>query len=363
MKNMVSVVIPTYKEVKNIPVLSEKLAACFKSNKTDYEIIIVDDNSNDGTEEVVSSIKKKFNINLIVRKTERGLSSAVITGFKQVKGTTVIVMDADLSHPVEAIPQMMKAIDEKGADFVIGSRNVPGGSADTFNWYRKLNAFVSRTMARPFAKVTDPMAGFFCFPSRILTEKVLASLNPIGWKIGLELLVKANPSNVIEVPIKFNERLYGESKLTFKEQFNYLKHLWRLFDYKYKSLLEIIKFALVGGTGTLVDLLVLFGTHGLLDIRFEIAKVISFIVAVTSNFILNRAFTFPEARGNHWVRQYTRFVGTCIIGFVVNWSISVYLNRYIPFFTTHYLIASLLGIISGMTINFVGSKFFAFNKK
>ncbi len=360
MKNKISIIVPTYKEAKNIPVLAEKINSALKKHKLGYEIIIVDDNSRDGIENAVIRLKKKYPVTLKVRVDERGLSSAVIEGFRIAKGDVFVVMDADLSHPPEKIPELIGKILNDGAEFVVGSRFVEGGSALHFDWYRKLNAWISKMLARPFTSVKDPMAGFFAFPKSILTN--LEELNPLGFKIGLEVIVKCKPRKVVEIPIQFQERLYGESKLSFKEQVLYLFHLRRLFMYKYRHLAEFIQFALIGGIGMMVDLFFVFLSYGILSLPFRAARVIGFVFALTNNFLLNRRFTFPHSKDGNIVHQYISFLAVCLVGFGINWAISVYLFEHLPFFNRYYLVAAFMGILGGLVVNFVGSKVFVFSK-
>ena len=267
MKNkLVSIVVPTYKEAENIPELIKKIDDAMAS-RYNYEVVIVDDNSNDGIDKKVEQLQKeKKSVRLKVRTNERGLSSAVIAGLKLSKGDIFLVMDADLSHPPEKIPEIIDQILMNNADFVIGSRFVKGGGVAHFDWFRKLNAWVSKLLARPFSKATDPMAGFFAFPRHIIEDKY-DLLNPLGFKIGLEIIVKASPKNLQEIPIQFQERLHGESKLSLKEQLYYVLHIVRLYEYKYQSLIELIKFSIIGGLGTIINpmvfllLLIFFISH------------------------------------------------------------------------------------------------------
>lgn len=362
----VSIIVPTFKEAKNITPLSEQIDRAMKDAKLTYEIIVVDDDSQDGIIEAVEKIKDRYTIKLRVRKGEKGLSSAVIAGFGLVKGEIVVVMDADLSHPPSKIPELVTPIVDGNCDFMIGSRFVKGGSTPHFNWYRKLNAWVSKMIARPFTRVSDPMAGFFAFHRRLLTPGL--TLNPLGFKIGLEIIVKASPKRISEVPIQFRDRLFGESKLSLKEQIYYLIHIKRLFEYKYKTLAEFTKFCLIGGSGMMVDLtfvylsMQIFMISGMVPklFQFRIARVIGFIFAVTTNFLLNRRFTFSRAEQGNIYRQYMSFFMVSLIGFTVNWFVSVYLYEHVAFFNTHYLIAAFMGILGGIAINFTGSKLFVF---
>lgn len=357
---LISIIIPTYKEAQNIPVLLGLIKESIKS-RYDYEIVIVDDDSRDGIEAEVEKLQKEgHRVLLIIRKNEKGLSSAVIEGLKRSVGDICLVMDADLSHPPAKIPEMIDEIAINNFEFVVGSRFIKGGGAAHFNIYRKLNALASRLLALPFSKSTDPMAGFFAFPRRII-ENRLDMLNPIGFKIGLEIYVKCNPSSLKEIPIQFQSRLYGKSKLNLKEQINYIRHIGRLSEFKYQTISEFIKFGFVGGSGVVVNLLCIYIFYGLIKIPYTLATMFSFIIALTSNFYLNRVFTFLEARKTHFFKQYAKYFVTCLLGFAVYWITSVYLYNSWHFFQHFYVIPSLIGIIFGTIVNFVGSKLFVFN--
>lgn len=383
MKKKLSIIVPTFKEAPNIPELVRRIDSSVK-NSYDYEVIIVDDNSQDGIEKTVDELKQKYPVNLKIRFSEKGLSSAVIAGFEMVTGQVIVVMDADLSHPPEKITALADKIANEGYEFVIGSRFVSGGSSDHFDLYRKTNAYISKIIARPFTKVKDPMAGFFAFPARLLEKN--APLNPLGFKIGLELLVKLSPEKITEVPIDFQERLYGESKLTFKQQILYLVHIWRLFRFKYRTLGEFILFSMIGTSGMIIDLTFIHLSYKLLlwmlskeyisapvyalnmlstnpeGVMFRTSLVIGFIFALTSNFILNRTFNFRRT-ATHILRQYAGFFIVSIAGFSVKWYISVYLFETNPFFRQYYLMAALIGIMGGLVINFAGSKLIVFRHK
>ena len=152
-------------------------------------------------------------------------------------------MGAHLSHPPEALPKLLKAVEKDGADFAIGSRYVTGaGTDESWGLFRWLNSKVATLLARPFTSVKDPMAGFFALHKDIFAQA--DNLNPIGYKIALELIVKCNCHYVIEVPIHFANRKFGESKLGFREQVNYIKHLKRLADFKFGWFSHLIQFLL-----------------------------------------------------------------------------------------------------------------------
>ena len=234
LKDSVSVVVPTYQEVQNLRPLVMRINGAMRKAKRSYEIIVVDDDSRDGTDRAVKELRELGHpIRLITRVGERGLSSAVIRGFSEANGEALVCLDADLSHPPEAIPMMLERFGETRVDFVIGSRYVPGGSTDE-GWgpMRWINSKVATALARPLTSLKDPMSGFFSIPKTVY-EKA-APLNPIGYKIALELIVKCNCSNIREIPIHFAQRQFGESKLSLAERMNYLRHLSRLLGFKFK---------------------------------------------------------------------------------------------------------------------------------
>lgn len=273
----VSVIIPTLNEAENLPILIPKIAAALGDRA--HEIIIVDDNSRDRTPDVCAELAKVYPLKLIVRTNPTdGLSGAVLEGMKTATGETFVVMDADLQHPPDRITELLATLDG-GADFVIGSRYVPGASTDE-HWtiFRKLNSSFATALARPFAGRThDPMSGFFALrKSRYLAAE---RLTPLGYKIGLELMCKTRAKTVREIPIHFATRARGESKLTLKQQFRYLEHLSRLYDYTFPRASPILKFliATVAGWAVSLGVFILFRSVGY---RAVPAMVISYPFAI-----------------------------------------------------------------------------------
>ncbi len=216
----------------------------------------MDDNSRDATPEVCGELMKQFPVRLLVRKEPKhGLSGAVLHGIAAARGKTLVVMDADLQHPPERIGALLEALDG-GADFALGSRNVQGGSTDDrWTFFRKLNSGVATALARPFAAgVRDPMSGFFAL--RRSTFDRAERLTPLGYKIALELMCKCRVKQLREVPIHFGLRTHGESKLTIKQQFRYLEHLSRLYDFTFPRASPIGKFLIATSIGLFVGLCV-----------------------------------------------------------------------------------------------------------
>ncbi|MBN2560097.1 MAG: polyprenol monophosphomannose synthase [Phycisphaerae bacterium] len=230
----VSIVVPTYKEARNLPILAGRVFAALDKAAIPAELIIVDDNSQDGTDAVVDQLAGEHPIRLITRTDERGLSSAVVRGFADARHDILLCMDADLSHPPESLPDVIAPVAGGGAEFCIGSRYAAGGSTkDDWGFLRRINSRGATLLARPLTNARDPMAGFFCLRRDVLERARQAGLNPIGYKIGLEILIKARCTRLAEVPIEFSDRLHGESKLTFQQQLLYVQHLVRLYRFRW----------------------------------------------------------------------------------------------------------------------------------
>jgi len=358
---MLSIIVPTYKEVENIEMLVESITNVMKKHEKQYEIIIVDDNSNDGSHAIVCDLKQAGHpVKIIIRKDERGLSSAVLRGFKEARGDLLACMDADLSHPPKALPDLIGALEDPTIDFVIGSRYVKGASTDG-NWglFRWINSKLATLMASPFTKVKDPMAGFFMLPKQVFKKK--RQLNPIGYKIGLELIVKCGCESIREIPISFVDRKYGQSKLNLREQWNYIRHIKRLADFKLGDFSYFLQFCFVGSTGMLIDLFI-YSLLLSLTLSLPISRAIGIAIAMTWNFWLNRRLTFSFSRDGNILFQFFKFIGSCLTGALVSWSIALYIPKTIDLFSGHFIISAILGIIAGTIVNFSLSKFWVFKR-
>jgi len=303
MNKTISIIIPTYNEHDNITSLVQRLAKSLVGYN--YELVFVDDNSNDGTAELVESLKDKHPVSVIVRKDKRGLASAVVDGLSHAGGSIVAVMDADLQHPPEVVPGLLKAIEE-GADIAVASRYIEGGGCQGWSFSRKLISrgaiFLAHLLLPATRKVKDPMSGFFIFKKDVVAN---ARLNPAGFKILLEILMIGRFQNVTEVPFTFVTREKGESKLNARQQIDYLKHIFSLMR-RTGELLRFIKFALVGGSGVFVNvglywLLTRFAGFAPLDdtatgsiLSGNLAMIISIETSIITNFLLNNYFTFAD---------------------------------------------------------------------
>jgi dolichol-phosphate mannosyltransferase len=352
-----SIVVPTYKEVESLPHLLDRVEALRIKHDLTLELVVMDDQSNDGSVELIERCGYDW-ARIVVRDGPRGLSPAVLDGIRLAKFPVVVVMDADLSHPPEKIPDMILAL-ASGQEFVIGSRYVPGGSTDDeWGFFRWLNSRVATLLARPLTDAHDPMAGFFAF-RRAELDKALY-LNPIGYKIGLEIIVKCRLENVGEVPIKFEDRRFGQSKLSFKEQLRYIQHLRRLYVYKFAYFSSAIQFAVVGASGAVVNLAVI-SLLVALGVSQTAAVIAGIAVSVVTNFLLNRRFTFSYARAGHIGKQFAGFVGASSAGATVNFATTLIVSHQWP--SLPIQAAAICGIASGTLLNYLANQFFIFRNK
>eukprot|EP00937_MAST-01D_sp_MAST-1D-sp2_P000469 g469.t1 len=232
--DLLSVVVPAYNEVENIRPLCERLFKALEGASIDGELLIMDDESKgtEATKAIVADLKKEgFNIRIHARtkKEGKGLSSAVLLGFDMALHPTMLCMDADLQHEPESVPAVARPILAGEADFTVGSRNVAGGGLG-FEWslLRRVISQGATLLCLPLTSSTDPMSGFFCVAKKTLA-KGRAQCNPIGFKIGLEIMARCRCKNVVDVPITFQDRVAGESKLSMKQNVLYLQQLLMLY--------------------------------------------------------------------------------------------------------------------------------------
>jgi dolichol-phosphate mannosyltransferase len=225
---MLSIIIPTYNEAKNIGLLIERVFAALGSSGIAGELVVVDDNSPDGTAAIASGFKGKYNVVVKKRSGKKGLASAVIDGLASASGEILCVMDADLSHSPHVIPMMYKEIINNNIDLVIGSRLVAGGGSTDWSSGRKAISSVARMLSILLTGVKDSTSGYFMMKKSVIEG---VKLNPIGFKIGLEIIVKGNYNKIKEVPIVFLGRVSEKSKLGIKQVVEYLFQVILLYCY------------------------------------------------------------------------------------------------------------------------------------
>jgi dolichol-phosphate mannosyltransferase len=292
---MISVIIPTYYEAGVIEETLRRAAAALRSVSEDFELVVVDDASADGTAQRVESLAAEIPARVLRRPGRLGLATAVLDGWATARGDVWGVMDADLQHPPETLTALAAAI-RKGADLAIGSRYVPGGGTSDWTWVRR---FISRTATHmaatvlplKLAVVGDPMSGIFMIRASSLQG---AQLNPLGYKILLEVIAKAHYKNLVEVPYVFQERERGASKLGARQYWEYLLHLARL-AVRTGQLLGWIRYSLVALVGAFIDvaLFAVLVRKGAWPPAAALPVAIE--AALLSNFVCNEAFTFRSA--------------------------------------------------------------------
>ena len=353
----VSIVVPTYREAESLPHLIGRIARLRAESGLDIELLVMDDDSQDGTKELMAARAEPW-LHLVVRKENRGLSPAVVDGLRRASKEFLVVMDADGSHPPERIPAMLEAL-HSGFDFVVGSRYVEGGTtADDWGFLRWLNSRVATALARPFTSIQDPMSGFFAL--RRSTFERVDALDPVGYKIALELIVKGRCRNVAEIPIHFDVRRHGESKLTLREQLRYLQHLRRLAVYRFGAWSPLARFLAVGTIGTAVNLAVLTGLLRL-GVGAPLALAGGIAIAMVGNLALTgRLSSYGPAEGPA-ARQLFQFGRSSGLGAIVNLAVSLAVLREAPRLPVQG--AALVGIIAGGIVNFAANRFLAFRER
>lgn len=275
---LVSIVIPTKNEEGNIGKLLTEIAA---SVSAPYETIVVDDSDNNLTIMRAAMLGAKT-----VKGQGKGLGQAIIDGIEASTGEIVVVMDADLSHNPHAIPELIKPILEQGCDMTIGSRYVKGGSSEEWTFVRKLISRVACLLALPVTRVRDATSGFFAFRKSLVEE---AKLEPRSWKIMLELLVKANPTLVKEIPITFEKRVEGKSKLTSGQMISYVKHLGLLALHKYH---KIIKFFVIAGVIYMLSAGLIYFFTEALHWWYMISVFVASAIGVSLRFLAEAKYVF-----------------------------------------------------------------------
>ncbi len=296
-KKSLSIVIPTYNESKNIVKILDSLRLAL-TREMNAEIIVVDDNSPDGTsntveEYVKNSKNSSYSIQIIRREDKRGLSSAIVTGIEHAKGDAVVVMDSDLSHPPQTIPQMVEELQNSDCDIVVASRYVKGGSVSGWPFKRKLISKGATKIAQHGLgiKIKDPMSGFFAFKRHIVNN---IKFDAIGYKILLEILVKARGAKVKEIPLQFGQRESGASKIEPQTAKDILLTVIKLrwFD---PFTQKFLKFGTVGFTGYLINAILLQVIANNTHIEW-LAWLVSTQLAICSNFTLNNLWTFRSEK-------------------------------------------------------------------
>jgi dolichol-phosphate mannosyltransferase len=379
-----SIIIPTYNESENILSLIEAI----RNNTLPFvstEVVVVDDNSPDGTGELVDNFSKKsklqnkrFSVKVIHRKQKSGLISAILDGINSSSYDKVLVMDADFSHPPEIVPSMVKEmILDPDCDLVVASRYAEGGSISGMPFKRRLISKGATKIAKASLKINgvrDPMSGFFLFKRQILKG---VKFDTAGYKILLEMLVKAKGIRIKEIPYNFVNRKVGKSKLDTGVIFDYVKAVWRLYRYGRKSekipperresilfVSKAARFYSIGATGLLVNYFISFLlSNGILSNFFYMhASIIGIAISITSNFFLNKTWTFEDKNFalKYTMKQYGLYVMFSSLGAVVQLSL---LYVFVESYGIQYAVSLIMAVSVASISNFLLNKKWTFGEK
>ena len=350
MSKAISIIIPTFNERDNIVPLIERIDHAL--SEYDYEVVFVDDNSADGTAELAMSLSPKYPIEVIVRRNKRGLASAVVDGIGHTTGEIVGVMDADLQHPPEVIPDLLREL-KGGVDIAIASRYVKGGGCQGWGLARRIISKGAIVLAHLFLAATrpvkDPMSGFFMFNRQIVTN---AYLEPTGFKILLEILMAGKLQNVAEVPYIFKTRSVGKSKLNARQQVDYLKHVYSLMRRK-GELWRFLKFCVVGFSGVLVNMGLLWLLTEFAGLFYLLSAAISIETSIISNFVFNNYFTFRDRRSSgikSFFNRLVKFNLVSLAGLGLNMGVLWLLTEVLGIY---YLLSNLCGIAVATLWNYL----------
>ena len=319
--------IPTYNERRNLAALVAQLTGLLDAELgDDYELIVVDDDSPDRTWELAAELAQTHaKLRVLRRETERGLSTAVIRGWQIARGDVLAVIDADLQHPPEVTVDLWRAM-HKGADLAVASRHVEGGGVSDWSLFRRLLSRGAQLLGLVLlpgvlGRVSDPMSGYFMVRREAIAG---VAMHPLGYKILVEVIGRGQVRWIAEVGYVFRERHEGESKVTWRVYVDYLRHLLRL-RLSALSTTRFLRFALVGASGVVVDMAMLFllSDPRALGSGLTRSKAVAAELAIINNFLWNDAWTFRDLVGTrrgprHKLRRLLKFNAVCGVGLVLN---------------------------------------------
>ncbi len=352
----VVIIIPTYNERENIQVLIPELDQQFRLMDHECQLLVVDDNSPDGTAEAVRILQQKYHHLHLITGEKNGLGAAYIRGMKHamemLQADVVFEMDADFSHKPEDVPRLMAEIDA-GADFVIGSRYVPGGTIPKeWGWHRKLNSWGGNAVARNVAGiygVRDCTAGFRSIRTSLLHKIDLSDLRVQGYAFQVSLLhaAKTAGARIKEIPVDFVERSRGESKLGLRDVIEFITHAGWI---RFRSSKTFIKFGLVGLSGVAVNLL-FFTLFLMMGINKYLASPLAIELSIVSNFMFNNYWTFRARNSADRIRvRGIKFNLVSLLSLIVSYGTFILLTANFPHVVPQ--VHQLIGIIPATLVNY-----------
>src|SRR6476659_9211422 len=356
-----SVVVPTFNERDNVTVLYRRLEATLAG--IPCEVVFVDDNSPDGTWEVVRALARKDSrVRCIRRIGRRGLSGACIEGILASSAPFAAVIDADLQHDETQLSRMLASLQGGEADLVVGSRYIAGGSAESFDKQRAgISALATEVAKRGLrVQLADPMSGFFMIRTDRF-EQLAPQLSTQGFKILLDIVATARGNlRVKEIPYSFGSRLHGESKLDSTVALDFLGLVLAKLTGDVVSL-RFLLFAMVGSTGLFVHLAALFVALEIFGVPFPEAQACGALVAMTSNFILNNFLTYRDQRlqGFGILRGLLLFYLVCSVGLFANVGVAFSVYDQEPI----WWLAGAAGALMGVVWNYAMSGLFVWRKR
>ncbi len=351
MDKAVTILVPTYNERDNVAPLVRRIDSALAGRN--YQVVFVDDDSQDGTAQAAAALSPQYPVRVIVRRGKRGLASAIVDGIKETTGQIIGVMDADLQHPPETLPLLLDEI-ENGADIAIASRYIKGSALQGWALTRRIisrgASFLARMLLPFIRQVKDPLSGFFMFDRKVVAH---ANLRPTGYKILLEILTEGESTKLTEVPYTFEARSAGQSKLNVFQEIDYLKHVYSLMKRR-GELLRMVKFGLVGLSGVGVNIGILYWLTESAGLFYLASAAIAIEVSIISNFSLNDYFTFADRREpgvKGFFKQMGKFNLVSLFGLAIN---TIVLVMFTELFGVYYLISQLFGIAAATTWNYLG---------